>query len=457
MRAWGVFATVVVAVTMITGCTATAEAKPITLTIGTDDRPGVPAATQIQEFAKQVKRMSQGAITIKPRWHAEGDVSDWDQAVATMVRDHKLDMGLIPSRAWASFGVTSLEPLEAPFVITTDQALNTVIAQQGKSLMSGLPKIGVEGIAMYPEGLRRLFGFDSPILTADALAEKTVRAPTSVIPTAVFKTLGAKTDQSDPDPSIHVARDSSFLLVAGGSGPATGNIVLYPKVNVLVIARKSADSLTEGQRRVLDRAAAATFNEILRTQPSDIQAARKFCDQGGTIVDAPESEVSKFRTATASVDAEIAAHSDNAARLSAIRRIAAKAAAAPVQTCASSKTQPTGDQSRLNGVYRFSWTPEEYRAAGVTDEQYIRNNDGVWTWTLKDDTFTMHQIGQVTDTVTGKFWLVGDSTIFLLWPGYAPESYSYTRDPQGNLRLTAIVDEKNFAITNTAKPWERIG
>ena len=72
------------------GCTAQPSAKaadPVVLTIGTDDKPGVPSAAEIEEFARQVTKLSDGAITIEPQWHAAGDVEDWDQAVAGMVVD----------------------------------------------------------------------------------------------------------------------------------------------------------------------------------------------------------------------------------------------------------------------------------------------------------------------------------------------------------------------------------
>src|SRR5262245_29097715 len=112
------------------GAAKTAEIKPVTLRIGTDDEPGRPAADQIEELARRAAKLSDGAIRIEPVWHAAGDGPDWDQRVARMVTGGELDMGLIPARAWDTEGVTSLRALNAPFLITSDELLDQVVSSE---------------------------------------------------------------------------------------------------------------------------------------------------------------------------------------------------------------------------------------------------------------------------------------------------------------------------------------
>src|SRR5262245_4965593 len=89
------------AAALVAGCGSTGGATkagkvdaPVTLKIGTDDSPGRASADQIQEFARQVKELSGGTVTIEPVWHAEGgNPDDWDQAVGRMVISGRLDMG----------------------------------------------------------------------------------------------------------------------------------------------------------------------------------------------------------------------------------------------------------------------------------------------------------------------------------------------------------------------------
>ena len=106
---------------------ATAPAVTLTLRIGTDDEPGRPAADQIEEFARSVADRSSGAIVVEPVWHAAGDTPDWDQQVSRLVTSGELEMGLIPSRAWDTEGVTTLRALNAPFLVTRDELVTEII------------------------------------------------------------------------------------------------------------------------------------------------------------------------------------------------------------------------------------------------------------------------------------------------------------------------------------------
>src|SRR5262245_10457735 len=129
--------------------------KPVTLTIGTDDSPGVPSADQISHFAEQVAKLSAGRITIEPHWHAEGEEHplDWDRAGARMVQGGRLDLALGPTWAWDVLGVTSRQPLQAPFLVDSDPLVAEVVQdpELAGQLMSGLAQGGVAGISMWPE------------------------------------------------------------------------------------------------------------------------------------------------------------------------------------------------------------------------------------------------------------------------------------------------------------------
>ncbi len=110
-----------------------------------------------------------------------------------MVTSGKLDMGLIPSRAWDTEGVTSLRALNAPFLIDSDELLDDVVSSDelADDLMSGLDKAGVVGLALFPEGLRHPFGLKKPLLGPDDYDGQAIRTPTSKTTAAVFAALGA--------------------------------------------------------------------------------------------------------------------------------------------------------------------------------------------------------------------------------------------------------------------------
>jgi TRAP-type C4-dicarboxylate transport system substrate-binding protein len=80
--------------------TRSGDAPPRVLTMGTNDAEGRPSSLQIVEFARHVESVSDGSMRIEPRYAAAGrDIDNWDQAVAGLVMDGEVDLGMIPARA----------------------------------------------------------------------------------------------------------------------------------------------------------------------------------------------------------------------------------------------------------------------------------------------------------------------------------------------------------------------
>ena len=182
----------------------------------------------IEEFARQVEEASGGRIRIQPVWHAAGQPTprEWDQVVARRVVSGDLAMGLVPSRAWDTEGVSSLRALNAPFLITSTSVLHEVVAGElATPLMGGLGDVGVTGLALYPEGLRHVFGFGNVLVTPGDYDGTTIRAARSETVSAVFETLGATADDPDgtefadgiSDGSLAGA-ETSFVLAGGLPG-----------------------------------------------------------------------------------------------------------------------------------------------------------------------------------------------------------------------------------------------
>lgn len=330
-----------VALTMLlaAGCGAEGSSKaggdaaPLTLRIGTDDEPGRPAADQIEEFARQVADISDGQLLIEPVWQAAGQGrDDWDQAVARMVVSGELDMGMIPARAWDTEGVTSLRALQAPFLVTSEALVRQVVTGDvAQRMLSGLSEIGITGLALVPEGLRQLFSFADPILTPSDLEGVTVRAPTSDTTYALFEALGATADDlpgdlfaQGVDAGTVAAAESSFQLA--GTLPhiatATGNLVLFPKVNSLVINAESFVALSEAQQQMLRDAGSKTRDWAAQSMVPVAESAAAYCDAGGTVVATTDEELTAFRVAAQPVYDELERDADTSALIEAIRNLA---------------------------------------------------------------------------------------------------------------------------------------
>ena len=202
---------------------ATTPDAVVTLRVGTDDVPGRPAADQIEEFARAVAERGDGSIVVEPAWHAAGDTSDWDQAVARLVTSGDLEMGFIPARAWDTEGVTTLRALNTPFLITTDALVDEIVSNDGLTgeLMSGLDAAGVVGLGLFPEALRHPFGLEAPLLGPDDYQGAVIREPTSATTTAMFEALGATANDDEPDPATHTGAESEYQFAPPATATGT--------------------------------------------------------------------------------------------------------------------------------------------------------------------------------------------------------------------------------------------
>jgi TRAP-type C4-dicarboxylate transport system substrate-binding protein len=436
--------------------------KSVTLRIGTDDEPGKPASDQIQEFARRVDKASGGKLRIKPVWHAAGDGPNWDQRVARMVSGNQLDMGLIPSRSWDTEGVTSLRALNAPFLITSDKLLDEVISSGSLvgDLMSGLDKAGVIGIALFPEGLRHPFGLKQPLLGPADYRGKTIRAATSKTTAAVYKSLGASVNDADEDPSIHAAVDSSYLLDPGGT--ATGNVTFYPKVNSLVANAAVYKRLDHGQRKILQQAALETRKWAIDSEPTDAQAAKGFCAQGGAVVLASATDVGALEKATAPVYAALGRDQQTKRAIAAIRELKQRSDAAATAPAACGSGAGGANVKTVDGRYRFEITDAQLRTAGVTSATDIAENHGVYTVSLSQGDYCWKQQAPNhldNPNECGTYDADGHQ---LVWhfPSGPPEIYGYRKAATGDLELTVVrgtPGEEAFARAWTVNTWKRIG
>jgi hypothetical protein len=82
-----------------------------------------------------------------------------------------------------------------------------------------------------------------------------------------------------------------------GSPAATGNVIFFPKFQVLFANGAVFEKLNEGQRSVLREAVEATQKKAIAEHPSEAEAVAAWCADGGTIVMASESQVAAFEAA----------------------------------------------------------------------------------------------------------------------------------------------------------------
>ncbi len=452
--------------------TAPAYAGPeLRLTVGTDDSPGVPSADQIEQFAERVASLSGGRITVKPKWHAAGSGHlDWDQEIARMVQAGKLDLAVGPTWAWDVLDVTSLQPLQSPFLVDSQELTVAVVQDQALSeaLMSGLPEAGVHGLSLWPEGLRHPFGFDTVLDSPDDFGGQVIRSARSRAITMVFRALGARTSAEEPDATRMIGSQAEFALSPNGIGVA--NVTFFPKVNLLYGNADVLDGLDPAARDVLTAAAAETQAFALE-ELSELDAGRQFCADGKTVVHAAPEDLAALRRATRPAARAIAAPDGNAEVIAAIEELKSQTSDPEIAgTCTGTppeKHEPGEAEAALNGTYRFTLTKQDYLDAGFT-AQDAYNNAGVQTYVLEDGRVRYRldpserkagEGGGSPDQAQGTYQVDGNLITFS-FPAYDNEIdvVSHVVEPDGDLRLTLVSSNccDEIVVTLTGKTWERI-
>lgn len=415
---------------------------PVVLTIGTDDPPGRLASDQMAEFADQVASRSDGALRIELRHRAAGvGVDDWDQAVARLVVDGDLDLGMVPARAWDTEGVTSLRALTTPLLVTTDEHMDAVALDDelSRDLLSGLDEVGVTGLALVPEGIRYLMTAEGGPGVVDRLAAGgVVRSPLSETTWSFFEALGARpTDGASAGETVAAESQVALAGTLESANTLVGNLPLFAKLNSLVVNTEAFGELTGEQQDWLGEAAQATRDWAVDTRADDQELATAFCEDDGTIIHDTGAGSFMVTDAAAQVTNGLRSDPGTSALIDRVAALDGAASATPLGRCSPSPTSspapaqvtaetivPEGGDLP-DGTYRFRLT-DDYLAAHGLNPENVAFNHGVWTTVLEDGRWTVDQVApDITDHLEGVYQVDGrdlwwrfsdeESVIHLRW------------------------------------------
>ena len=472
-------------------CTATPETdksggtpQPLRLTLGTADNEGSPGAAQVRAFVAEVAELSEGRIEVEPRWEASGEhADDWDQATARMVVAGDLDLGLIPARAWDTEGVESLRAMHAPFLLTSDEALDrVVISNVAAEMLAGLEEVGVTGLALIPEGFRYLFAFGDPARSLQDLRGSGIRAPWSAMSYATHEALGMAPDdpngplfaQAIVDGDVRVA-EASFSYAPEEPATVVGNLPLFPKANTLVVDTDTWDQLGDDDRDVLRQAAEAVRDEarLVDLAAAELDHAEAYCATG-SVISWDAEEIGAAHAAVRPVYSDLESDPDTHDLLEALRGIAVETGGSTVSVPDCSPDEPapgatgpdegTGDQTVLDGTYRFT-IPAEYLGERGANEHEVAINSGVLTVTLDGGDYTINWRSPEEPAVyRGSYTVDGSTATFQLsWiptsasPEGLPWSVNWERRDDGDLEFTVDLErEPLIDAIFIAAPWNRL-
>jgi TRAP-type C4-dicarboxylate transport system substrate-binding protein len=134
--------------------------KPVVLRLG--DPYGPLPGDDTRYFVAQVERLSGGSLRLRHVPEVAGSAGgpgEREWRTAKLVRAGKVDLATLAARTWDLEGVTSLEALQAPMLVTSQAVLNRIVTGQiGDQMLRGLTKIGVTGLVLLPQALYHPFG-----------------------------------------------------------------------------------------------------------------------------------------------------------------------------------------------------------------------------------------------------------------------------------------------------------
>jgi TRAP-type C4-dicarboxylate transport system substrate-binding protein len=285
---------------------------------GTDQRPpdtleiraatvepaASPEGNALRFFKTELERSSGGSITVHP---LAGD-GQGDQENIQRVTSGSIEMTVVQARNWDELGVTSMQALQTPFLLTTDAAAAAATGGDlANQLMSGLPAKGADGLALWPIDLRHPVSFGEPLLSPDDFKGIKVRIVGSTITKNVIEALGAEAvaEFDDSVQGAESAYDRAYSLP--GPGTFSGNVTFYPRVDVLVINSAFLKSLTPAQQAAVRSAADATRKSVIDGIVADAEQAQTYCsDEDGSVALASETQLAAFIDALLPIEATIA-------------------------------------------------------------------------------------------------------------------------------------------------------
>lgn len=325
--------TAVVTAALVVSATAGTGKGPVKLTLADPEGAGRPASLIAERFATRLEQLSRGKIEVTVLYEA-GKVTDstptqaLEANLVRMVRRGKAQLAIVPSRSFEAQGVTTFQAVQAPFLITTESRMRAITTGSiAGRLQEGLAPLGLQGLGLVPENLRRPFGFDKshPLVSAADFDGAHIRAVYSRATYDLLRTLGATPvdlNGDDYDAAVTAGKvqgaESSFAIANDGGVPAisvtAGNLAFFPKVDVLVANGAAVGKLlTPAQRQLLRRAAADT-RSWWNASTSERRDAADYCAMGNRIVQAPAAAIEELRAKSAHL-VELMSRTPSTARL----------------------------------------------------------------------------------------------------------------------------------------------
>lgn len=482
----------------VTAALAAAVAAACSSASGTADKAGGPGETvvlrmasvvghieyapAVRYFVDRVHDVSGGRlrIAVVDRWGKFS--SDAEQQVVRATSAGKVDLGWVGARVFDTMGVNSFQALQAPLLIDSYALEDAVIRSDLPGVMlQGLGGLGVTGLAVLADGLRKPVTSKKPLVTLGDWRGTGFGTFASEVQAHAIRSLGAKPMQvlgPEREQALKEGTIQGFEMNLLGyqmndmqsfAPYVTANVNLWPQMDVLMINPARFAALTEQDQRWLRQAATdATVRstDLIDTDPQHLVLA---CKGGARFQDASPSDLAALRRAFAQVIKDLEQDSQTKAFIQVIEALkqstrAERPLAIPDACTGPAPVSPIEGagtaSSRLNGTYRWTITKQDALASPTEDKspEHLAAFPWILTATLKDGTWTLsHTGGEVQIDTPGDSYSVQGDRITFDWTGVGILTFTYTLDEHGNLHLKPVPPmAPGNVFVWTTHPWTRL-
>jgi TRAP-type C4-dicarboxylate transport system substrate-binding protein len=425
----------------------------------------------VKYFVERVDERSGGNLRIEVVDEWAEFASDAEQQVVHAAAAGEVDLGWVGSRVFDTLGVDSFQALTAPMLID-GYALEDAVIESGitAEMMDGLETLGVLGLGVLADGLRRPVGVTTPILRpADwrGIRFGTLRSDGQV---DAIRALGAEPVQifgADRREALDNGRVQGFefgLLLfsdpqwSSRAPYVAANVNLWPQMDVLLANQERLERLTAKQRGWLDDATQDAAARSAALVDTDAKALDVACQSGARFADASEADLAALQAAFEPVYANLRRHPETKAFIERIQALKQStppdpALSIPAECTGEAPERATGGTAKtpayLNGTYRWVLTQTDADKVGDTDEGY----PAVSTITLTDGRLE----GGCFGADGGTYSVDRDRIMFHSIEYGTDSTVIFSRDDKGNLDLKPVPPiDPGDAFNCFYKPWTKI-
>lgn len=442
--------------------------EPATLRIAVH-KTGSSAAFFTKPFTDEVRRLSRGRMHIEfIPGSPDNDPADADVRHAKQVRDGRYDLGVIDASTWDELGIRSLEPLQAPLLITDQSLFRAVLASPlAAKMLAGLRAQHVVGLSLMMTWLQHPVGDDGPLTGPTDFRGKRILAPVSRVNDAVFAALGAVPvhlccAQLDQSFAHHEIDGQEMGAFARPNVWLTPNVTFSADALTVVANQQRFAKLSREQQRILHEAAARAAQRAAGVMAADPESGlvTRHCARGHVRFATP-AELAAFEKAMRPVYAQLERDPQVKAIIAAIRDLRHRTPPDPTPKIPASCSQPVRitpgrerDPSFLDGTYRWRITRAgALKVGGRPDDSVIGTIAGM---TLRSGGWRL----EVSDggRGSGTFKVIGNRIAFA-WPAQSyTNTFTFTRRADGTLDLTPVLPmDLGDRVVWSSSPWTRIG